>query len=67
MLISFKKPKLNVHKHEFLVKFENAVAVWHKRDVPGDEVYFRGVVRQCAGCGAYRFKAPGLREVEVTR
>lgn len=54
------------HRHEFLVKLENVLAVWTKRG-EGDEVYFRGTLRQCTSCDTYRFRAPGLREVEVTR
>ncbi len=64
-MMFFKRWK-NVHRHEFLDKMLNAVAVWSKRN-DGDEVYFRGVLRECPGCGAKRFRAPGLREVEVTR
>lgn len=54
------------HKHQFLDKLENVEAIWRKRDCPGDEVHFRGTLRECVSCGAYRLRVPGLREVEVT-
>jgi len=67
MLSQFFKRVENAkgHRHEFLDKLENQIAVWSKRGDPVDSVYFQGTLRQCPGCGAYRFRVPGLREVEV--
>lgn len=55
----------NRHRHEFLVKFPEATAIYaEKRN--REPLMFRGTVRQCPSCGQYRFRAPGLPEVEVT-
>jgi hypothetical protein len=66
--IPFFKSRKNEkkHYHRFLDKASDQVAVWEKRDCPGGEVYFLGMLRECV-CGQLRFQVPGMTEVEVTR
>lgn len=61
----FKWPQ--THEHQFLDKLDDRLAVWQKRECPGGDVYFRGKLRECTGCGAQRFKVKGLREVDCSR
>lgn len=63
----FFKPGKNIHRHDFRIHSQNALAFWSKRRDLMDQKYFLGTLRRCPGCGAYRFHVPGLREVEVTR
>lgn len=67
--MTFFKSSKKTHRHKFLDKLENQLAIWSKRDCPDDGVYFRGLLRQCWVCGAYRFRPNDskLREVDVMR
>lgn len=60
----FLKPFQNQHEHRFTKETKDQEAHWRKRDCPGDDVHFRGTLREC-DCGAKRFKVEGMREVEV--
>lgn len=63
----FKHKKIpGLHQHNWFVAQENAIFSWSKRNSPLDVVYFRGKLWKCIGCGELRFRAAGLREVEVT-
>ena len=59
----FKREKN--HEHAFS-ETPNQIAMWRKRECPNADVYFEGTLRECK-CGALRFKAKHLQEVEVER
>lgn len=57
------------HRHEFLDYRNSELAYFgDKRNLPDGKVpFFWGTLRKCAGCNKYRFRVPGLREVDVVR
>lgn len=61
--MTFLNPQ-KIHTHSFQDKLQNQNASYEKRECPGGRVYFVGTLRECS-CGAQRFKAEGLRSVEV--
>jgi len=65
----FFNGKVTGHRHEFTSAQGEQIAAWSKRGDGLDNVYFRGSVWECRGCGKMLFRPndPKLCEVEVTR